>query len=488
MNKHMHRIIFNHKRGQMMVVAECATADGKSPGVTRRPARRAGSLIAVLRPLAFSTLVMLGLVTLVPSMANAQIVAYRNAPVSQQATVLNAANGVPLVNIQTPSAAGVSHNAYSQFDVQQQGAILNNARTNTQTQLGGWVQGNPWLATGTARVIVNEVVSSNPSSLNGTVEVAGNSAQVVIANPAGVTCDGCGFINASRATVTTGTPVINGGKLEGYRVEGGTVTVQGAGMDASGTSQTDLIARAVKINAGLWAKDLRVSTGANQVDADNAQATPIAASGKEPAPGFAIDVAQLGGMYAGKIKLVGTEAGVGVRNAGQIGASAGDVVLTADGRLVNSGHIESSGQTRVDNVAGIDNSGTIYARNDLALSARDDIDNRGMIAAQGNATLTATGAAGRIANRADATLAAGLAADGTLGTTGNLELTAAQVSTQGQTLAAGDQTLTARELDLADSRISATNVRLTATAGDIDARRAQITASSALADRAARDL
>ncbi len=105
---------------------------------------------------------------------------------------------MPLVNIQTPSAAGVSRNTYEQFDVQTQGVILNNSRTNVATQLGGWVQGNPWLARGTARVILNEVISANPSQLMGYVEVAGSSAQVVIANPAGVTCNGCGFINASR--------------------------------------------------------------------------------------------------------------------------------------------------------------------------------------------------------------------------------------------------------------------------------------------------
>eukprot|EP01037_Dinobryon_pediforme_P037178 gene37178-44521_t len=135
----------------------------------------------------------------------AQIIADPSAPRSQQAVILPTANGLPQVNIQTPSAAGVSRNTYSQFDVQKAGAILNNSRTNVQTQLGGWIQANPYLATGSARVILNEVNSSNPSQLKGYVEVAGDRAQVVIANPSGVTCDGCGFINANRVTLTTGT-------------------------------------------------------------------------------------------------------------------------------------------------------------------------------------------------------------------------------------------------------------------------------------------
>ncbi|MHA6848929.1 filamentous hemagglutinin N-terminal domain-containing protein, partial [Ralstonia syzygii] len=169
----------------------------------------------------------------VGSLAQAQIVADPGAPRGQQPTVLNAANGVPLVNIQTPSAGGVSRNTYGQFDVNQQGAILNNARSSAQTQLGGWVQGNPWLATGTARVILNEVNSSNPSQLRGYVEVAGDRAQVVIANPAGISCDSCGFINSNRVTLTTGTPILNGGNLDGYRVQNGTVSITGGGLDTS---------------------------------------------------------------------------------------------------------------------------------------------------------------------------------------------------------------------------------------------------------------
>ncbi|WP_387696260.1 filamentous hemagglutinin N-terminal domain-containing protein, partial [Photorhabdus sp. RM157S] len=73
---------------------------------------------------------------------------------------------------------------------------LNNSANTTQTQLGGMVAGNPWLAKGEANIILNEVNSHDPSHLNGWIEVAGRKAEVVIANPAGITCNGCGFINA----------------------------------------------------------------------------------------------------------------------------------------------------------------------------------------------------------------------------------------------------------------------------------------------------
>ncbi len=299
------------------------------------------------------------MVTLLSQPARAQITADQTAPANQQPIVTQTANGVPLVNIQTPSAAGVSRNTYTQFDVGSQGVILNNARVNTQTQLGGWIQGNPYLPGSSARVILNEVNSANPSQLLGYIEVGGSRAQVVIANPAGVTCDGCGFINASRATLTTGTPILNGGSLDGYLVQRGQVAVQGAGLDARQTDYTDLIARAVSVNAGIWAQQLGVTAGANQVNAANTLATPIAGNGTTPA--VAIDVAALGGMYANKITLIGTEAGVGVNNAGHIGSAAGDVVISANGRLVNSGQITSA--ANISSASGdLGNSGTLSAQ------------------------------------------------------------------------------------------------------------------------------
>ncbi|PJM86423.1 two-partner secretion domain-containing protein [Achromobacter ruhlandii] len=371
MNKNFYRVVFNRALGLFQVVAEIARRDG--PGAGRAYVAAAGSrFLATVRPLRVALALAFGQAVIVP-LANAQVVADPGAPGNQRPTVLEAANGVPLVNIQTPSAAGVSRNTYRQFDVDQQGAILNNARTNTQTQLGGWVQGNPWLARGTARVILNEVNASDPSRLRGYVEVAGDRAQLVIANPAGISCDGCGFINADRATLTTGKPIINGGSLEGYRVAGGAIRVDGKGMDASAANYTDLIARSVEANAGIWARQLQVTTGTNEVSADHGKVQSTAASGDAPA--FALDVGALGGMYSQKIVLVGTEYGVGVRNAGTLGAQAGQLVVTADGRLENSGTMQARTDTRIDASGGLANAGTVSAGRELAVSTPKDIDN-----------------------------------------------------------------------------------------------------------------
>ncbi|MDP9603329.1 UNVERIFIED_ORG: filamentous hemagglutinin [Variovorax paradoxus] len=318
----MHRVVFNAARGMRMAVQETAASTGK--GASK--ATSAGVSVAIAGALmAMST--------------QAQIVGAPNVSGNLRPTVLVAPNGVPLVNIQTPSAAGVSRNVYNQFNVGANGAILNNSRVNVQTQLGGFVQGNPSLATGPARIILNEVNGGTPSQLRGYIEVGGQRAEVIIANPAGISVDGGGFINASRATLTTGTPQFNAvGGLDSFLVRGGTVTIDGAGLDASKTDYAAILARAVQANASIWASELKVVTGANQISADHGQITPTAGTGA--APTFALDVAALGGMYANKIVLIGSEAGLGVRNAGSIGAGAGGLVVTAAGRLENIGTLE----------------------------------------------------------------------------------------------------------------------------------------------------
>jgi filamentous hemagglutinin len=379
MNKKLHRIVFNKKRGQLMAVAENAGAQGKSAsgescGVV------ASSFLAALT----------GVLLLAQPLAQAQIVADPSAPGSQRPTVLNAPNGVPLVNIQTPSAAGVSRNTYSQFDVQRNGVILNNSRSNVQTQLGGWSQGNPWLATGAARMIVNEVNSANPSLLKGYVEVAGQKADVVIANPAGIKADGGGFINAGNVLLTTGTPQWNtSGSLDSYRVQRGTFVVEGLGLDTRSASSTQIMARAAQINAGLWANYLGMTLGANDVSAADPTVVTVLTpqAGTAVRPAFSLDVAAIGGMYAGHIRLIGTEAGLGFNNTGAFAASEGALVLTADGRLINTGIVRAAGNVEITTAGGVANSGSIYAGGSVTLTSRGEVSNSGLIGAQPPAAL-----------------------------------------------------------------------------------------------------
>jgi len=244
MNHGLHRVIFNAARGVRMVVAETASGAGKGnssgsgSGNGATTATGSGSTSgwrAAVFGIGWTALAAMSMLAYAAG-AHAQIVPNPFAAAGQKPQVLVAPNGVPLVNITTPSAGGVSINQYRQFDINAAGAILNNSRTTASTQLGGLVQGNPWLATGPARIIVNQVSSSNPSYLNGYVEVAGQRAEVIIANPSGISVNGGGFINTSRATLTTGTPQYGAmGTLDSFLVQGGTVTIQGNGLDLSTT-------------------------------------------------------------------------------------------------------------------------------------------------------------------------------------------------------------------------------------------------------------
>ncbi|QLG88024.1 hemagglutinin repeat-containing protein [Chitinibacter bivalviorum] len=463
MNQSLYRIVFNQSRGLLMVVAENVTGQGKTSTQSAQAPQTRARLITRISALRFAFLAALGAVTLLMPV-QAAVQSDHQAPTSQQPTILKTANGVEQVNIQTPSAGGVSRNTYSQFDVDRGGVILNNSRKDVQTQQGGWVQGNPWLATGSARIILNEVRSSNPSSLKGYVEVAGQRAEVIIANPSGIQCDGCGFINASRATLTTGSAIFSGDSLTGFRVGQGAITISGAGMDASLTDYTSLIARSVQVNAGVWANNLNVTTGTGDVAVTGDSIIPSTQAASGPAPTFAIDVAQLGGMYAGQIHLIGTEAGVGVRNAGQIGASAGEVIVQADGRISNSGLINATTQVQIKGAQGFENSGNLYANQATTVQVTGSLSNSGVIAAGGDVTLQAKGGLGQISNTGTGTLVAGLKADGNLGDSGNLSAQAdSQIDAAGLLASGGEQHWSAPQASLANSQLIARTFSL---AGD----------------------
>lgn len=289
---------------------------------------------------------------------------------------------VPVVNIATPNAAGISHNTYQGFNVGTPGAVLNNATQGGKTQLGVTIDnGNARLKGKPAELIINEVTSGNRSELKGRLEVFGNKAGVMIANPNGITCDGCGFINTPSVTLTTGKPQFDKqGALDALEVKKGAVIVGGNGLDGAGAEYVDVISRATELNGKINAKTLTLTQGANRVSFKDGTVKPIAGEGAKPQ--LAVDTKALGGMYAGKIRLVATEAGVGV-NLGNVTSTQRDISLTTAGKITLS---NVKAQTDL-NVSGRDivtpAGSSVRAERDMTLAATT-VDNRSSTTAHGD--------------------------------------------------------------------------------------------------------
>jgi filamentous hemagglutinin len=368
-------------------------------------------------------------------------------PVTGGVTVDQAANGVPVVNIAKPNAAGISHNRYSQFNVGTQGLILNNSAQPVNSQLGGYITGNANLGAGSARLILNEVTAASPSLLRGYMEVAGARAGVVVANPYGITCDGCGFINTSLATLSTGAPRWNSdGTLQGFDVQGGTLRIDGLGLNADNTERLALYARTLELNAALYASALEVVTGANLIDAETGMVTAQAGTGTAPA--YAIDSTALGGMYAGTIRLVGTEAGVGMRLAAPVAALTGHLEILANGDVRMA---RSSAQGRIDIQASgdVQFAEAVTAGGDLAVTVGGALAlaDGAQVAAEAvslNAASVAQAAGSTVSARGSvAVSAAEQQFAGTLGTAGTLALQGDAITNAGHLAAAGGLVLEA---------------------------------------------
>ncbi|WP_118862079.1 hemagglutinin repeat-containing protein [Neisseria meningitidis] len=445
MNRTLYKVVFNKHRNCMIAVAENAKREGKNTADTQAvgilPNDIAGfaGFIHSISVISFSLSLLLGsALILTSSSATAQgIVADKSAPAQQQPTILQTGNGIPQVNIQTPTSAGVSVNQYAQFDVGNRGAILNNSRSNTQTQLGGWIQGNPWLARGEARVVVNQINSSHSSQLNGYIEVGGRRAEVVIANPAGIAVNGGGFINASRATLTTGQPQYQAGDLSGFKIRQGNVVIAGHGLDARDTDYTRILSYHSKIDAPVWGQDVRVVAGQNDVAATGDAHSPIlnnaaantsnnTANNGTHIPLFAIDTGKLGGMYANKITLISTVEQAGIRNQGQWFASAGNVAVNAEGKLVNTGMIAATGENHAVSLhaRNVHNSGTVASQDDANIHSQT-LDNSGTVLSSGRLTVRNLG---RLKNQNNGTIQAARLdmSTGGLDNTGNITQTGSQ--------------------------------------------------------------
>ncbi|MHC2148965.1 two-partner secretion domain-containing protein [Pseudomonas sp. 210_17 TE3656] len=343
-------------------------------------------------------------------------------------SVERAGNGVPIVNIAAPNASGLSHNQFRDYNVGSEGVILNNATGRTQaTQLGGIILGNPNLGGKAASTILNEVNGGNPSQLRGYTEVAGQSARVIVANPYGISCNGCGFINTPRVTLSTGKPILNNGRLDHFQVDAGSVAIEGAGLNASNVDSFEIITRSARINAEIQANNLSIVAGRNDVDAHSLSATARTKDGSAQ-PELAIDSSVLGGMYAGTIKLVGTEAGVGVRLAGNLAASAGDIQIDANGHL-SLAQAASSNAINVK-ASSLQAQGPVYAGTTLDVQTLADLSNQQSLAARDRISLSS---GGQLSNTG--IIEAGVNANNSRNTTGDVSLNAENLRNVGSVLA-----------------------------------------------------
>ena len=326
------------------------------------------------------------------------------APAGQRPTVTVAPTGVDMVNIAAPNAAGISHNRYQRFDVDPTGLLLNNSTSSLTSPLGIVIPANANLGGRSAAMIVNEVVAAIPSQLNGPLAVLGDAAKVIIANPNGITCNGCTFLNTPQVQLTTGSVGFrdaNGAATSFDTAAGivlqigsGRILIDGAGLSAP-LARLDLIAQTIAVNGPVTVTGaLNLLAGRQTVDAESLAILAAGAGNDKAGIGqdWAIDATAFGAMNAGTVRIVATAAGMGVRSAAQLAASSGDLTISSNGdlSLTNAG---ASQDVKLAAAGALVNGGSIAAGRGLDISAGSiDNRNRTLVAQNGDLTLVATGA------------------------------------------------------------------------------------------------
>ncbi|MCH4244047.1 DUF637 domain-containing protein [Acinetobacter gerneri] len=391
MNKNRYRIIFSQARNMFIAVAENVKSQTKTSGQSTLKGNAISDVTPFHKMWQVKTIVtsMSLLMAFSPVYANIQV--DPSAQTSQKAVIGVGQNqqkqNVPVVNIQT-AKNGISHNVYTQFDVLQPGVVLNNSRSGANSVIVGKVSANPFLNTGEARVILNEVNSAAASKFMGNLEVVGQRADVIIANPSGIVVNGGGFINANKGILTTGKPQMNAdGSIKQFVVDQGKVTINGGtnnlglGGNKNNAEFVDIYTRALEANAQLHANQgINVITGANTVSADleNVESKTTTAA----KPTLAVDVKALGGMYANNIYIMGTEKGLGVNNAGTLTA-INNLIVTSSGQIQHTGTIQATSPTQsVVNIqtlgtgaeGNITSSGLISSKGLLHINSENDLN------------------------------------------------------------------------------------------------------------------
>ena len=257
-------------------------------------------------------------------------------------------NGVPIVNISTPNDRGVSINQFKEYNVDEKGQILNNADNIGRSHFGGLINANPNLAPNqAANLIILQVNGSNRSQIEGYLEaLSRQKVDVILANENGLYINNSGTINIKNFTATTGKLNLKDGDFVGIDVEKGNVLIGPKGFNGNNTDYVDIIAKTLELRGNIVANNLNIKTGSNDKNSSNT---------------LAIDASELGGMYAGVIKIVSTDKGVGVNSDSFIVSKDKKLEITADGQI------------KINKVQakGIDIKGKEYVQKDLTYSDGD---------------------------------------------------------------------------------------------------------------------
>ena len=277
-------------------------------------------------------------------------------PNSAHNTKLDVApNGVPIVNISTPNDKGISINEFSEYNIDEKGQVLNNADNYGRSHLAGIISANPNLAPNqAANLIILQVNGSNRSQIEGYLEaLSRQKVDVILSNENGLYINNGGTINIKNFTATTGRVNLKDGDFVGIDVEKGNIVIGPKGMDGSNANYVELIAKTLELRGNVVTNDLKVVAGSNKIDKKGN------ITGKNNASNnIAIDGRELGGMYAGVIKIISTDKGAGVNSDAFIVSKNSKLEITADGKI------------KVNKVQGkgIDIKGKEYEQKDLAYS------------------------------------------------------------------------------------------------------------------------
>ena len=286
-------------------------------------------------------------------------------PDGTTATSTSDVSGVTVIDIARPDANGLSNNSYTDFNILNSGVVFNNSDSTGDSQLAGSILANSNYTSGnSANLILHQVYGSNTSSLRGKAEVFGTEAAVIIANPNGISCDACGFVNASKVDLVTGTSNFSGDDLTGFSIDGSsTLTVSGSGFLSDAVAdELNLTSRYLRINAQAKANNtLRVLSGNETYD----HTTNIINSDDTETSG-PHSIWIRGALEANYIELINTELDTDgvygiVNHGGDI--SADRLRLDSNGLFnnQNDGSINISGLVEVTNAKKFTNNANITA-------------------------------------------------------------------------------------------------------------------------------